>query len=94
MELQIDSLQLQPHLEQMREANMAADEARSILQIIECQTFVCKDVESLNSLRRQLTGVATEFSRKMSQTEQNSVHNQKRSSDSSQVPSPKSQKLN
>ncbi|KAI6646158.1 Calcium-responsive transcription factor [Oopsacas minuta] len=93
MELQIDSLQLQPHLEHMREVNLAADEVRNILQIIEYQTYVCRDLESLNLLRRQITGIATGFSRKLSQTEQNTVHNQKRSSDSSLVPSPKSQKL-
>lgn len=93
MDLHLDSLQLQPHLEHMREVNMAADEVRNILQILECQTYVCRDVDSLNTLRRQLTGIATGFSRKLSQTEQNIAINQKRSSDSSLVPSPKSQKL-
>ena len=97
MELPLDGLQLQPHLENMREAQLASEEVRNILKLIEYQTYVCKDVDCLNSLRRQLTNIATNFSRRMTENEQIVIQSsqQKRSSTSasSQTPSPKSQKL-
>ena len=74
-----------PSLQEERIA-MAANEVRSLLRILDNQTYACRSVEALQKLRRTLTEMCSDFSNSLYNTPSLANYGRKRSASTKDTP--------
>ena len=65
---------------------MAANEVRSLLRILDNQTYACCSVEALQKLRRTLTEMCSDFSNSLYNTPSLANYGRKRSASTKDMP--------
>ena len=65
---------------------MAANEVRSLLRILDNQTYACRSVEALQKLRRTLTEMCSDFSNSLYNTPSLANYGRKRSASTKDTP--------
>lgn len=65
---------------------MAANEVRSLLRILDNQTYACRSVEALQKLRRTLTEMCSDFSNSLYNTPSLANYGRKRSASTKDMP--------
>ena len=74
------------HSLQEERIGMAANEVRSLLRILDNQTYACRSVEALQKLRRTLTEMCSDFSNSLYNTPSLANYGRKRSASTKDTP--------